>query len=147
MSRGQVGQTNNSIALGALQQSNTNAYLTMLLAQEKVHAQLATLGGLNNVANLGQGSVSDMQNQFLQAQQRQLEYFHQQRLLMAQQQALRYQQQQQGGEEGSTEVLRTGMQSHLGQQQQQQQQQQQHHPPQENGSGGGKNKPKRASAA
>jgi HSF-type DNA-binding len=68
------------LTLGALQRSNTNAYLAMLMAQEKLQAQLGNLNAPSSP------SILDFQRQqanILQAQQQQLEHYNQQRLLQA----------------------------------------------------------------
>jgi len=71
------------VGLGALQQSNTTAYLAMLMAQEKVQAQLSAVGG--NTGSIDSIDVQRQQLKLLQAQQQQLENYSQQlRLLQAQ---------------------------------------------------------------
>jgi hypothetical protein len=97
---GTGGANHSEMSLGALQRSNTNAYLAMLMAQEKLEAQMSSFG--NNVGSVGAPASPaaasftsmDFQRQqanLIQQQQQQLDQFNQQRML----QALQQQQQQQ----------------------------------------------------
>jgi len=83
---GETSQNNSNnpdISLGTLQRSNTSAYLAMLMAQEKLQAQMGAVG-----APAGPINSIDLQRQqlnLLQTQQQQLEHYSQQmRLFQAQ---------------------------------------------------------------
>jgi hypothetical protein len=72
---GSPGATNaggSEMGLGALQRSNANAYLAMIMAQEKVQAQMASLGG---PGAFNPGEFQRQQTNLLQAQQQQLEQY------------------------------------------------------------------------
>jgi len=83
---GEVSQNNNNapdMGLGTLQRSNTSAYLAMLMAQEKLQAQMTSVGAQGNPIN--SIDIQRQQLNLLQAQQQQLEHYSQQmRLLQAQ---------------------------------------------------------------
>eukprot|EP00549_Striatella_unipunctata_P026067 CAMPEP_0118719822 /NCGR_PEP_ID=MMETSP0800-20121206/29736_1 /TAXON_ID=210618 ORGANISM="Striatella unipunctata, Strain CCMP2910" /NCGR_SAMPLE_ID=MMETSP0800 /ASSEMBLY_ACC=CAM_ASM_000638 /LENGTH=252 /DNA_ID=CAMNT_0006627329 /DNA_START=230 /DNA_END=988 /DNA_ORIENTATION=- len=64
-------------AMHNIQRTNDAAYINMLMAQEKAQALAAASGGVPSL------SQSELQAQFIQAQQRQLEAIAQQRRLMA----------------------------------------------------------------
>jgi HSF-type DNA-binding len=83
------GMPSPDLSLGTLQRSNTNSYLAMLMAQEKLQAQL---GSLTTSASPSLLDFQRQQANILQAQQQQLEHYNQQRLLQA---ALQQHQQQQ----------------------------------------------------
>jgi hypothetical protein len=99
-----AGAGNHSeMSLGALQRGNTNAYLAMLMAQEKLEAQMAAFG--NSGGSVGAPAspaatsftAMDFQRQqasLIQQQQQQLDQFNQQRMLQALQQQHQQQQQQ-----------------------------------------------------
>lgn len=69
------------ISMSALQQNTASPYLAMLMAQEKIQAQLAALSASGAVDPL---EFQRQQASFLLAQQQQLELFNQQRLLQTQ---------------------------------------------------------------
>jgi hypothetical protein len=72
---GSPGGTNaggSEMGLGALQRSNANAYLAMIMAQEKVQAQMASLGG---PGAFNPGEFQRQQTNLLQQQQHQLEQY------------------------------------------------------------------------
>ena len=104
--------------MSALQRGNANAYLTMLMAQEKMQAQMQAFGGggqgnfkpqdkmqAQMAAFGGQGNfnqqmgIQRQQANMLHQQQQQLEQFSQQRILQAQ--AAMQLQQQDGSWQGS----------------------------------------------
>lgn len=69
-SQGQGGTPD--MGLGALQRGNANAYLAMIMAQEKVQAQMASLGGGNSFNPV---DFQRQQTNLLHSQQQQLEQY------------------------------------------------------------------------
>jgi hypothetical protein len=95
-----------------IQRNNASAYLAMIMAQEKLSAQMGSLGGLQNISPM---DVQRQQANLLHAQQQQMDQFSQQR--MYQQAALQQQNQLQ------QQLQQRQLQQQLQQQQLQQQSQ------------------------
>lgn len=88
-------------AINALERTNQTSYLTMLLAQEKAQAQMASLGGPEAV------SRSDLQRHqanLLRAQQQQMDLIAKQRMLQAAATTAQQQARQQQGNPASSQL-------------------------------------------
>jgi hypothetical protein len=92
------------ISMSALQQSTASAYLGMLMAQEKIQAQLAALSASGAVDPL---EFQRQQARFLLAQQQQLDLFNQQRLFQSQA-SLQLQQLSSSGDSKESIINRSG---------------------------------------